>query len=77
MDTEIVCYNKPSYKQIILCKCNKYGVGEDSCESLGQQGDPTDFLINEISPEYPEYSLEGLKLKLKLQYFGHLIRRSD
>ena len=25
----------------------------------------------------PEYSLEGLKLKLKLQYFGHLIRRSD
>ena len=25
----------------------------------------------------PEYSLEGLKLKLKLQYFGHLIRRAD
>ena len=25
----------------------------------------------------PEYSLEGLKLKLKLQYFGHLIRRTD
>ena len=25
----------------------------------------------------PEYSLEGLKLKLKLQYFGHLTRRSD
>ena len=25
----------------------------------------------------PEYSLEGLMLKLKLQYFGHLIRRSD
>ena len=23
----------------------------------------------------PEYSLEGLKLKLKLQYFGHLIRK--
>ena len=25
----------------------------------------------------PEYSLEGLRLKLKLQYFGHLIRRAD
>ena len=25
----------------------------------------------------PEYSLEGLKLKLKLQYFGHLMQRTD
>ena len=25
----------------------------------------------------PEYSLEGLMLKLKLQYFGHLIQRGD
>ena len=40
------------------------GVGEDSWESLGLQGDPT-------SP------LEGLMLKLKLQYFGHLIWRAD
>ena len=31
-------------------------------------------IIKEISPEY---SLEGLMLKLKLQYFGHLMRRSD
>ena len=31
-------------------------------------------VLKEISPEY---SLEGLMLKLKLQYFGHLIRRSD
>ena len=31
-------------------------------------------ILKEISPEY---SLEGLKLKLKLQYFGHLIRRAD
>ena len=31
-------------------------------------------ILKEISPEY---SLEGLKLKLKLQYFGHLIRRTD
>ena len=31
-------------------------------------------IIKEISPEY---SLEGLMLKLKIQYFGHLIRRTD
>ena len=31
-------------------------------------------ILKEISPEY---SLGGLMLKLKLQYFGHLIRRSD
>ena len=31
-------------------------------------------ILKEISPEY---SLEGLMLKVKLQYFGHLMRRSD
>ena len=31
-------------------------------------------ILKEISPEY---SLEGLMLKLKLQYFGHLMRKTD
>ena len=31
-------------------------------------------ILKEISPEY---SLEGLMLKLKLQYFGHMMRRTD
>ena len=31
-------------------------------------------ILKEISPEY---SLEGLMLKLKLLYFGHLMRRTD
>ena len=31
----------------------------------------------EIQPVHPGCSLEGLMLKLKLQYFGHLIRRVD
>ena len=31
----------------------------------------------EIKPVNPKYSLEGLILKLKLQYFGHLMRRAD
>ena len=30
--------------------------------------------LKEVSPEY---SLEGLMLKVKLQYFGHLVRRAD
>ena len=34
----------------------------------------TQSVLKEISPEY---SLEGLMLKLKLQYFGHLMRRAD
>ena len=32
------------------------------------------FILKEISPEY---LLEGLMLRLKLQYFGHLMRRAD
>ena len=35
---------------------------------------PNQSILKEISPEY---SLEGLMLKLKLQYFGHLMRRTD
>ena len=31
-------------------------------------------ILKEISPEYP---LEGLMVKLKLQYFGHLMRKTD
>ena len=32
------------------------------------------MILKEISPEY---SLKGLRLKLKLQYFGHLMQRAD
>ena len=51
--------------------CN---VEEDSWESLELQGDPTQSILKEVSPEY---SLKGLMLKLKLQYFGHLMQRTD
>ena len=46
--------------------------GEDSWESLGLQGDQS--ILKEINPEY---SLEELMVKLKLQYFGHLMWRVD
>ena len=45
-----------------------------SWESLGLQGDPNQSILKEISPGW---SLEGLMLKLKLQYFGHLMQRMD
>ena len=44
----------------------------DSQESLGLQ-DQTRSILKEINPEY---SLEGLMMKLKLQYFGHLMWRA-
>ena len=46
------------------------GVGEDSWESLGDARS----ILKEINPGI---SLEGVMLKLKLQYFGHLMRRVD
>ena len=49
------------------------GVGEDSQESLDCKRS-NQSILKEISPEY---SLDGLMLKLKLQYFGHLMRRTD
>ena len=49
-----------------------YGVGRDSLESLGLWSNQS--ILNEISPEC---SLEGLILKLKLRYFGHLMWRTD
>ena len=49
------------------------GVGEDSWEPLGLARS-NQSILKEINPEY---SLEGLMLKLKLQYFGHLMLRTD
>ena len=49
------------------------GVGEDltiSCTARRSN----QAILKEISPEY---SLEGLMLTLKLQYFGHLVQRAD
>ena len=51
------------------------GVGEDSWESLGQKG--VQGLLSILKEISPEYSLERLLLKLKLQYFGHLLWRTD
>ena len=50
------------------------GVGEDSWESLGLQGGSKQSILKEFRPAC---SLEELMLKLKLQYFGHLMRSAN
>ena len=63
-------WRKLRAEEFMLLNC---GVGEDSWGSLGLQGDPT-------SPSYrisPGCSLEGMMLRLKLQYFGHIMQRVD
>ena len=47
---------------------------EKALESLLDCKEPNQSIIKEISPKY---SLETLMLKLKLQYFGHLMQRTD
>ena len=47
---------------------------EKTLESLLDSRRSNQSILTEINPKY---SLEGLMLKLKLQYFGHLIRRAD
>ena len=62
---------KLSTKEIILLNC---GVGKDSLRASWSARRSNQSILKEINPEY---SLEGLMLKLKLQYFGHLMRRAD
>ena len=50
-----------------------FGVEED-LRALWTAGRSNQSILKEINPEY---SLEGLTLKLKLQYFGHLMQRID
>ena len=57
-------------KELMLLNC---GAGEDS-RVPWTAGRSNQSILKDISPEY---SLEGLMLKLKHQYFGHLMRRTD
>ena len=63
---------KASTKELMLSNC---GAAQDSWESIPwTTGRSNQSIQKEINPEY---SLEGLMLKLKLQYFGHLVQRAD
>ena len=71
MDVRVGLWRKLSAEELMLLNC---GVEEDSWESLGLQGVSHQSILTEISPGC---SLEGLMLKLKLQYFGHLMWKAN
>ena len=68
MDVRVGTIKKLSTEELMLLNC---GIGEDSSVpwTVKRTNQP---ILKEISPEY---SLEGLMLKLKLQYLGHLMLR--
>ena len=70
MDVTVGLQRRLSAEELMLLNC---GVGEDSWESLGLQGDPTS---QSQRKSVLNIQLEGLMPKLKLQYFGHLMRRT-
>ena len=65
------CVRLPSTEELTF---EDHGAGEDTWESLWTARRPNQSILKEISPGC---SLEGLMLKLKLQYFGHLMQRAD
>ena len=71
MDVRVGLLRKLSTRELMLLNC---GVGEDSLRVPWTARRSNQSILKEISPEY---SLKGLMLKLKLQYFGHLMRSSD
>ena len=69
MDVRVGLRRNLNTEELMLLNC---GVGEDL--RVPWTARRSNQSILKISPEY---SLEGLMLKLKLQYFGHLIQRAD
>ena len=70
MDVRVGLYRKLSAEELMLLKC---GVGDDSRVPWTARRS-NQSILKEISPGC---SLEGLMIKLKLQYFGYLMRRVD
>ena len=68
MDVGVGLQRNMSAKEFKLC-----GVGEDLRVPWTARRS-SQSILKEVSPEY---SLEGLMLNLKLQYFGHLMQRVD
>ena len=60
-----------STEELMLLNC---GVGEDSLRVPWTARRSNQSILKEINPEY---SLEGLILKLKLQYFDHMMQRAN
>ena len=71
MDVRAGLQRKLSTEELMLLSC---GVGRRVLRVPWTARRYNQSILKEISPEY---SLEGLMLKLKLQYFGHLMQRTD
>ena len=69
MDVRVELSRKLSTKELMLLNCWRRLLRIPRTARRSNQS-----ILKEISPEYP---LEGLMLKLKLQYFGHLMQRTD
>ena len=74
----VVMYGRESWT-IKKTKCQRMDAFELSCgrRSIESPLDCKEIHQSILKEMSPEYSLEGLMLKLKLQYFGHLMRRAD
>ena len=76
---------------VVMYECENWTIKKAECQRIdafelwcwrwflrvpwtGRRSNKSISILKEISPEY---SLEGLMLKLKLQYYGHLIQRTD
>ena len=82
MDVRVGLRRRLSAKELMLLNCGVGTLGESLSQGTLKgllrvpwtTGRSNQSILKEISPGC---SLEGLKLKLKLQYFGHLMRRVD
>ena len=69
MDVRVGPWRKLSAQELMLLNCWRRHLRDPWTTRRSNQ-----WVLKEISPKY---SSEGLMLKLKLQYFGHLMRRAD
>ena len=73
---------------VVMCRCESWNIKKAECQRIDDfelwcwrrlsrvpwTARSNQSMLKEI---IPEYSLEGLMLKLNLQYFGHLMQRAD
>ena len=84
-----ICLVKAMDFPVVMCGCESWTIKKAECQRIDAfelwccrrflrapwtSRRSNQFILKEISPEY---SLEGMRLKLKFQYFGHLMRRND
>ena len=83
------CLSSQSYGQVVMCGCESWTIKKTERQKIDAfelwcwrrlwrvpwtARRSNQSILKEINPEY---SLEGLMLKLKLQYFGHLMGKPD